>query len=38
MRMNGQVTVADAEEKLAAYTSSSVSLAAEGEGEYGGSK
>jgi type I restriction enzyme S subunit len=37
MLMNGQVTVGDAEEKVAAYSAGeSVSLAAEGEGEYGG--
>jgi type I restriction enzyme S subunit len=37
MLMNGQVTVGDAEEKVAEYgAGESVSLAAEGEGEYGG--
>jgi type I restriction enzyme S subunit len=36
MLMSGQVTVGDAEEKVAAYgAGESVSMAAEGEGEYG---
>ncbi len=39
MRMNGQVTVADAEENVAAYgAGESVSMAAEGKGKYRGGK